>query len=108
MDINFLSKVLRLSFVNDSGKTRTRMGLKKEINTIVVTNADPEKRLVVKFSPRGKIVGEDGKPIKDDKLDLAPNKSATVSFKRPDEGEYVSYTAQLTDTTAEDPIVLID
>lgn len=108
MDISLLSSVLRLSFINDNRKTRTRMGVKKNINRIVVTNADPENRLVVVFSPRGKIEWEDGKPLKDDKLDLKPNESATVKFGKPAVGESVGYTAQIAGTIAEDPIVIID
>jgi hypothetical protein len=99
---------LNLTIVEDQGSTRTRIGLKKNVNRIQFTNGHGSARLTVVFSPAGKIEKDNGQPLPNDKLDLGPGQSELVKFKGPAIGDQVKYTAKLGSFAEEDPIVILE
>ncbi|HEX9708114.1 MAG TPA: hypothetical protein VGA24_10800 [Steroidobacteraceae bacterium] len=100
---------LNLTFVVDGGKTRTQIGLKKNVNKILFTNGALAGDLTVVFSPGGRIEKDGGGSLPGDTLTLLPGKSAFLKFKgNPGIGDKVNYTAQIVGANPEDPIIIID
>jgi len=100
---------LNLTFVVDAGKTRTQIGLKKNVNKILFTNGASAGELQVVFSPAGKIEKDGGGSLPGDTLKLSPGKSEFLKFKgNPGVGDKVNYTAKIGAALPEDPIIIID
>lgn len=100
---------LNLTFVSDGIKTRSMIGLKQNVNQILVTNGDAKRTLRVVFAPAGNIEIRGGDTLPGGLLELGPSGSQLLRFKGdPNIGDHVSYTAQLSGTLPEDPIIIID
>lgn len=101
---------LNLSFVVRGGKTRSQIGLKKNVNKIHFKNGEIAGDLKVVFTSPGKIrkISGDG-TFTGDTLTLPPTKSALLKFKgNPALGDEVAYVAQIGVADPEDPIIIID